>query len=242
MTARATTRLPRIVTDPYRTWFPLVGDRLNAPDLRGVPTAMSAILVVIAAVEVVRWVLPPEWEQVMIVTLGTRLFELGRFEPTQLYSLFTSWAVHGGVIHALFNGLWLLILGRAAHRHLGNTGLALLFIATSAAGGLTTALVHWGQPVVTIGASGGVFGLIGAAAYFLTGGGTLRRKLARMAAYVAVFMVLNLAFAFVGGAAFGVSGRIGWEAHAGGLLAGLVLYPLLAAAYGSRRRPPVRPI
>jgi membrane associated rhomboid family serine protease len=223
-------RLPR--------WFPLSPERLVAGSVRTQPRVVLAFLTIIVVIEVVRWVAPEQLRDTMIVTLGSNLFEGGQLAPWRIYSLFTSWAVHGGVLHMAFNALWVLAFGAVVHRHLGSIGFAVFFLLTSAAGSLAAALVNWGQTIYSIGASGSVFGLLGAGAYLMTGGGTVPRKLAHMVLFVVIFQGLNILFAMVGGAAFGVEGRISWEAHAGGMAAGLVLFPILASLHAPRRPPP----
>jgi membrane associated rhomboid family serine protease len=144
--------------------------------------------------------------------------------------------VHGGIFHLLFNALWIVAFGRAVADHLGAIGLIVFFLLTSAVGGFFGLAAHWGEPTIVIGASAAVFGLIGAGAYVLTQGVTVGRKIGAMVGYVAVFMGLNLGFALMGGESFGVEGAISWQAHAGGLAAGLVLFPIIAAIHARRSR------
>ena len=228
--------------DRYRTWFPLVAERLYSVDFPTLPRAIKVFVAIIAAFEVLRWFAPSDLQRTVELLLGTNLFLGGAFVPEKLYTLFTSWAVHGSFMHTLFNTVIFIFIGQSVHRHVGTGGFVALVLLTSAAGGLAAALSAWGRTVVTIGASGAVFGLIGAGAYFLTGGATPREKLGRMAAYIAVFMVLNYLFAFVGGDAFGAGGgEIAWIAHAGGMVAGLILFPILAIRHWGKLKPPGRP-
>jgi len=84
-------------------------------------------------------------------------------------------------------------------------------------------LVHWGSMDPLVGASGAVFGLIGAATRLLGGGGrvlplTDRGVITMSIAWMAVNAVLGLI-----GFAPGVEGaRIAWEAHAIGFLFGIL--------------------
>ena len=228
--------------DRYHTWFPLVPERLSSVDFRALARVIKVFVAVIVVLEVLRWFAPAPLEREIVLLLGTNLFLGGAFVPEKLYTLFTSWAVHGSFLHALFNTVIFIFIGQSIHRHIGSVGFVVFVLLTSGAGGLAEALASWGRTVITIGASGAVFGLIGAGAYVLTGGATPREKLGRMAVYVVVFMVLNYLFALVGGAAVGAGGSdIAWIAHAGGMAAGLVLFPILAIRHWSKKQPPGRP-
>jgi len=220
------------------SWFPLVGHAISAEDIRRPPRVVLALLIAMAVVMAVGWVLPAADHERLMLALGSHLFSNGVLQPAHAYSLFTSWLAHSDILHLLFNALWIVAFARAATAHLGALGFLAFFILTSAAGSFAGVAAHWGQPVTVVGASGAAFGLIGAGAYVLTQGSGVARKLGAMAGYVAVFMALNLGFAYVGGAAFGVEGSISWEAHAGGMAAGLVLFPIFAAWRAARTGPP----
>lgn len=220
------------------SWFPLSGHTISADDIRRPPRVVMVLIAVMAAVQVAAWVLPSDMALRLMATLGGILFaQDGTFLPYRIYSLFTSWAVHDGIFHLLFNALWIVAFGRAAAGYLGTIGFLVFFLLTSAAGSFAGLAPNWGEPTIVIGASAAVFGLIGAGAYVLTQGVTVGRKIAAMVGYVAVFMALNLGFALMGGESFGVEGVVSWQAHAGGLAAGLVLFPIIAAIHARRPRP-----
>jgi membrane associated rhomboid family serine protease len=218
-------------------WFPLSGRTIAAEDIRRPPRIATVLVVVMAVVQAIAWVLPADAHRALIVTFGAHLFTGGALRPEHAYSLFTSWAVHAGIFHLLFNALWIVAFARPVGEHLGNLGFAVFFVLTSALGSFAGVAVHWGQPVTVIGGSAAVFGLIGAGAYVLTQGVSVPRKLGAMVGYVAVFMALNLGFAYMGGEAFGVVGTVSWQAHTGGLVAGLVLFPVMAALRARRAGP-----
>lgn len=220
------------------SWFPLSGHSIAADDIRRPPRIATAIVAVMAAVQIIAWILPPESQLRLMAWLGTYLFARdGTLMPHRIYSLFTSWTVHDGIFHVLFNALWIVAFGRTVVRYLGNFGYVVFFLLTSAVGSFAGVAAHWGEPAIVIGASGAVFGLIGAGAYVLTQGATVGRKIGAMIGYVAIFMALNLGFALMGGESFGVQGAISWQAHAGGMAAGVVLFPIIAALRSRGRRP-----
>lgn len=228
------------------SWFPLTRDQAAFRPARELPPLITWILVAIAAVEVVSWAILPSWQDALILNFGAHLFDpVGRLHPEWAYTFLTYWLIHGGIWHALFNGVWIFAFGPVVLRHMGPRRFAVFFLAAAVAGAVAHTISVWGQFTVAIGASGCVFGLIGAGAYLLTEGPTVPRKLRNMALYIAVFVVLNIAFATLG--SVGSGGVVSWEAHLGGMIAGLVLFPLLARdtrtpppgpfGSGGRRRP-----
>jgi membrane associated rhomboid family serine protease len=219
------------------SWFPLYGHSIAAEDNRRPPRAVIALIGAMAAVHVVTWVLPPAAHRDLLITLGAYLFaQENVLLPLRAYSLFTSWMVHDGIFHLLFNVIWIVAVGTAISRYLGSIGFIVFFLLTSAIGTLAGLAAHWGQPAILIGASGGAYGLVGAGAYVLTQGVTVARKIRAMVAFIAIFSALNIGFAMMGGESFGVEGAISWQAHFGGMAAGLLLYPLIAALRARRPR------
>ncbi|HEX7002813.1 MAG TPA: rhomboid family intramembrane serine protease [Trueperaceae bacterium] len=70
--------------------------------------------------------------------------------------------VHGNPIHIGFNAWVLLDIGRAFEFRRGWENLLAAFVVSGASGALLTALMSSGQPLVLVGASGGVLGVAGA--------------------------------------------------------------------------------
>lgn len=219
------------------SWFPLSRDQAAFRPARQVPPLIAWLLIAIAAVQVVSWGLPPAWLDALILTFGAHLFDrFGQLQPELAYTFLTYWLIHGGIWHAVFNGVWIFAFGPLVLRHTGPRRFMLFFLGTAIAGAVAHTISLWGQFTVAIGASGAVFGLIGAGAYLVTEGPTVPRKLRNMAIYIAIFVVLNIAFATLGGSA--AEGVVSWEAHLGGMIGGLVLFPLLAR---DASRPPPGP-
>jgi len=219
------------------SWFPLHGESVSAEDIRRPPRVVTGLILVMAAVMVIGWVLPAAGKRELTLVLGAYLFpQPGVLDPIRFYSLFTSWMVHEGIFHLIFNAFWIVAFGRTAHRHLGSVGFIVFFVLTSAFGSFFGLAAHWGQVTLLVGASAGAYGLIGAGAFVLTQGASVGRKIGAMIAYVAIFVALTLGFAMMGGEAFGVEGEISWQAHLGGLAAGLVLFPIMAALRSPRSR------
>lgn len=131
----------------------------------------------------------------------------GRFEPWRelTYAL-----VHGSILHLFFNAFTLWIFGRAVEDVLGPLRFALLYVAGALGGAAAVALLA--PHTAVIGASGAIFGLMGAYLVVMR----TRRMDARS---LLVLLGINLALGFTGG--------ISWQAHVGGLLVGLIAGRLL---------------
>ncbi len=125
----------------------------------------------------------------------------------QYYRLLTAMFLHGGYAHILFNMLSLWWIGGPLEAALGRARYIALYIVSGLAGSaLTYLLVEPGQP--SLGASGAIFGLFGATA-------VLMRRLNYDMRPIMALLVINLIITFE------VS-NIAWQAHIGGLVAGVV--------------------
>ena len=84
----------------------------------------------------------------------------------QYWRLLTACFVHIGLIHLLFNSYALYSFGREVERRYGRTRFLALYLLSGVAGS-TASFV--GSPRLAAGASGAIFGLLGATiAYFAT--------------------------------------------------------------------------
>lgn len=150
--------------------------------------------------------------------------------------LLTSMLVHAGWAHALMNAVGALTFGAPVARLFrGSVGVAVflsLYICAGIFATLGYALVHPASTDPLVGASGAVFGLIGAATRLLGGRGrvlplTSRGGITTSIAWMAVNAVVGLI-----GFAPGVEGaRIAWEAHAFGFLFGILAIGPLARLF-----------
>jgi hypothetical protein len=82
----------------------------------------------------------------------------------ELWRLFTAIFIHGSVLHVLFNVYALYNLGREVETFYGTLRFSLLFLIAGLSGSVTSLLLN---PHPAIGASGAIFGLIGAEGVFL---------------------------------------------------------------------------
>jgi len=213
-------------------------------DLRRPPPVVRWIVGIILVLALVRLVLPDRLDAPLMFYGATALSFGGAFQPQRLYTLVTGAFLHGGLLHAAMNVLWILVLGPVVCRRLGTLRFVAFYLTTAAAGGALHMALNWQASPFLVGASGAVFGRIGAGAYVLLRPRPGHAKVTwrDYVQYLVLFVVLNLGYAAMG-PMFGGGGRISWEGHLGGFAAGLVLYPLLAwgrpspGAAGTRGRP-----
>ena len=130
------------------------------------------------------------------------------------YRIFTAALLHGGLMHIAFNMYALYLFGPRLEQQVGSTAFAALYIAAAGAGGMVSyALGPINQ--ISVGASGAIFGLLGAWMFVAwkmrssPGGRAMFNQLG-------VLLAINLALPlFVPG--------IDWRAHVGGLGAGILI-------------------
>jgi membrane associated rhomboid family serine protease len=138
----------------------------------------------------------------------------------QWYRLVTSVFLHQEVWHIGFNMLGLWWLGGPLETALGRVRFLALYLLSGLAGSALTYLVAApNQP--SLGASGAIFGLLGATA-------VLMRRMNHDMRPVLVLLALNLVLTFT-------MGGIAWEAHVGGLVAGVLIAIGLVHAPRARR-------
>ncbi|GGV49944.1 rhomboid family intramembrane serine protease [Streptomyces longisporoflavus] len=134
----------------------------------------------------------------------------------QWYRLVTSMFAHQEIWHIAFNMLGLWWLGGPLEAALGRARYLALYVLSGLAGSaLTYVLVDASD--ASLGASGAIFGLLGATA-------VLMRRLNYDMRPVIALLALNLLFTFTWTG-------IAWQAHVGGLIAGV------AIAYGMVHAP-----
>lgn len=193
------------------------------------PRTVMVLLLLMGGISLMRALLPPRLDYQFIVWFALYLFVNGEFVWERLYSLVTSVFIHEGLLHLLFNGFWIATIGTLVQRTLNARDFLILFMVSAIAGGVLFVVLNWGVTAIAVGASGGVFGLLGAFGHV----GVARpwedrvTRWRKLAAFTALMMALNVAYAMLGGVGGTDSPSIAWEAHAGGFFAGLFLFPWL---------------
>jgi len=136
------------------------------------------------------------------------------------WQLVTSMFTQVAVLHIGFNMLALWILGPQLELVLGRVRYLALYLLAGLVG---SAAVYWlsGEFTPTLGASGAIFGLMGALL-------VLALKVRADVSQLMMWIGLNIAFTFFG---TGVS----WQGHLGGFFGGILLAVILAYAPHRRR-------
>ena len=121
--------------------------------------------------------------------------------------------LHGGTLHLLFNMYALWLFGPVLERRFGSPSYAALYVAGGLSGGMLYELI--GSDAPAVGASGAIFALLGA---LLAASYRQRNTRAGAAVFgqLGILLAINLALPlFVG--------NIAWQAHVGGLIAGILI-------------------
>jgi membrane associated rhomboid family serine protease len=139
--------------------------------------------------------------------------------------LLTYMLLHGSWLHMAMNAVGIVTFGPPLARRFGGPAGVLIFLAFYIACGMAAALgyglLHWGNPSFVVGASGALFGLIGAAMRMLGGGKTLLSLTSRPVILVSlVWMTVNAGLGLIGFAPGADGAQVAWEAHAFGYLFG----------------------
>ena len=147
-------------------------------------------------------------------------------EGTDTYRLFTSMVLHVDLDHLINNMLMLVVLGKTLESEIGKIRFLLIDFGSGLAGNILSGYADTltGNFTVSAGASGAVFGLVGALIYI-----AMRNKgqIGNLSGRGMIFMVgISL---YVGFTSSGVDNL----AHIGGLIVGFILAVLL---YWKRKR------
>jgi membrane associated rhomboid family serine protease/Flp pilus assembly protein TadD len=139
----------------------------------------------------------------------------------QWWRLLTYMFLHGGLMHIAFNMWCLWDLGTLCESLYGRWTFAAIYLITGIAGGLAS--VGWNPGVLTVGASGAIFGLAGAliSSFYLGEFSAPRVAIQGTLRSLLFFVGFNVLFGSM------MSG-IDNACHAGGLVSGLILGALVA--------------
>ncbi|MBS9476121.1 rhomboid family intramembrane serine protease [Ancylobacter radicis] len=221
-----------------------------------VPTVITVLAAVMLAIQLVRdWVDPDTGIEILALfafiparfdpsILAEGVLPGGT--GADVWTFVTYAFLHGGWSHVGLNLLWMLAFGSPVARRFGTLRFLAFFVVTVAAGAGLHLVTHEGELVPMIGASAAVSGCMAAAIRFMFASeGHVRWQPDMMSAsvrypappltvvlrdrrvigFVGVWFLINIGFGLLGPAGL-TDGSIAWEAHIGGFLVGLLMFPL----------------
>jgi len=145
--------------------------------------------------------------------------------PGQKLAMFLTYSLlHAGIAHLAVNMLTLVALGTSVLRRAGQGGFLEIYLAATLGGAVGYALI--GAPdIPMVGASGALFGLAGALiGWEISDARTMRQSLWPALRLILLLVVLNVVLWVAAG------GRVAWQAHLGGGVAGMIIALLRPAA------------
>ena len=140
-------------------------------------------------------------------------------EGHEYYRLITSLFLHFGIQHLLNNMVMLGALGYQLENEIGRIKFLLIYFISGVGGNLCS--LYWnvshGEQVISAGASGAIFGLMGALLYIVA---VNRGRLGLSGRGMLIMVVLSLYFGLT-------SSGVDNSAHIGGLIGGILITVLL---------------
>jgi rhomboid protease GluP len=203
-------------------------EKLTFPVVR--PLATQVLLVVNVALFLLTYL----YQQSSPVWTDNPVLNFGVLDYSQIvhngewYRLFTSMFLHLDFAHILFNGYALWVLGQDMESIYGHTRFLIIYFLAGFGGALASWIIGQGA---SLGASGAIFGLVGAEIAFLyyhrsVIGNYANTRLRQMGLYIVLTLGLGVA------SGFGTGVRIDNWGHIGGLLGGLIVAAAIAPQYG----------
>ncbi|MFG1189312.1 rhomboid family intramembrane serine protease [Xanthobacter flavus] len=220
-----------------------------------VPGAVAVLTLGLVLIHAVRVLLLSEDADIELLTyfafiparysLPDTMFYLPGGIGPKLWTVVTYALLHANWMHLIVNLVWLLAFGTPVARRFGSGRFVLFCVVTAAAGAGAHYLANPDAIAPLIGASAAISGTMAAAVRFAfaPGGalssyrtifsdhqpaGSLKENFSdkRVLIFVGAWFAFNLLFAF-GVSLPGTEGaEVAWQAHIGGFVAGLLLFPL----------------
>ncbi len=174
----------------------------------------------------------------------------------QVWTFVTYSLLHANWTHLGVNAIWFVPFGTAVARRFGATRFLIFFAVTAAAGAIAHLIAYAGENAPVIGASAAISGTMAAAmrfafqrggplSFWRTGSDAdyrvpavpLMRALREPAVivFLVVWFGLNFVFGLWASPLIGQNEVVAWQAHIGGFLAGLLLFPWFDPVVGFRQ-------
>ena len=129
----------------------------------------------------------------------------------EYFRLLTGGFLHGGILHLFFNCYTLYIIGSQVESYLGKTKYSMIYFMSLLIASLTS--MTFGGETMSIGASGAIFGIMGALIYFGYHYRVFLGNIVKTQIIPLVLLNLSLGFILTGVDNF---------AHIGGLIGGIL--------------------
>lgn len=171
---------------------------------------------------------------IFIITLYHLPLKELAFRPSYLtsykiYTIFTSMFLHGDFFHIFFNMMGLIFIGFPLENEIGAKKFLLIYLATGFFASVTFSLIKGGNTYL-IGASGAIFGILGAFASAYPFKKVVVPLVAPLIFFIrlpVIFVALFYAIIEILYTQSGITDGIAHTAHLGGFVAGVFLSPLI---------------
>jgi len=173
----------------------------------------------------------------IIGELGFRSAYLSPNLFPQIYTLFTSMFVHAGFLHILGNMLVFFFIGAAFEHRIGPKKFLFIYLVTGVLGALTFSVANLGSYTPLVGASGAIFGVLGAFAFSYPRDevvmpvpiGIMIIMRIKVIYATIIFAVVETAVVFLS-----VQDNTAHLAHFGGLVSGVIFAAFLVGKQGAK--------
>jgi len=159
-----------------------------------------------------------------VYTSDPVLETLGQFNyyvvQGEVWRLFTAMFIHADIVHLFGNMFFLFIFGLRAEEMFDMKEYMLIYFLSGLAGGFLT-LMLWPLDTLSVGASGAIFGMVGATIIYARR--SIGQSIITALLYAFFLFFLNL------------GGNVNYLAHLGGLVVGLLIGYLLATSRKPRQ-------
>ena len=150
----------------------------------------------------------------------------GLINDGEWWRFFTAAFVHGGFLHLFFNMYAFLYVSLILEPLLGRFRYLFVYLALAVLSGLST--IYWFSNMISIGASGAIFGLYGVT-FAMAATGVLKNRIRiSLLISIAVFSGYNIGF--------GIEDGIDYAAHIGGFSWGIIIGLLISPFYMENKK------
>lgn len=131
---------------------------VNDSGMRRLTPAVNVFLSLMIGVYIVEWLIPAA----RVFLYAWFALSIRGLKAGFLWQLVTYLFLHDGILHIILNGLVLYFIGPTTERSIGTRQFVILFLLSGVLGGVGWALITGSERTFCIGASGAVFGVLGA--------------------------------------------------------------------------------